>query len=298
MKKIVTRILLGLIFLIGLLVMLYPSISNWVNERNQSRVVAGYSEAVEKLTETDYSAYLQAAIEHNNKIAQAGSLSSAVLMEKEDNFEEYNSLLNVADNSVMGVIKIPKIKIEFPIYHTTSDAVLQVGIGHFTGSSLPVGGKSTHCILSGHRGLPSAKLFTDLDQITEGDKIYIKVLGDTLAYQVDQIQVVLPNEVEQLDVIPGEDYVTLVTCTPYGINSHRLLVRGTRVPYVEGEEEEKTDALAAKADTSAVNPAQNDRKLPIIPIFAVVVFTLAIVVGTICGNRSNKKAKKKSMEKE
>ncbi len=292
MKKKITSVVIGLIFLVGLGILLYPTISNWVNERNQSRVVAGYSEAISNMTETDYSHYLDAAVRHNEKIAQAGSLASAVHMEKEDNLEEYNSLLNVAGNGVMGVIEIPKIKVSLPIYHTTEDAVLQVGVGHFTGSSLPVGGESTHCILSGHRGLPSAKLFTDLDQIVEGDVFYMEVLGDTLAYQVDQIQVVLPQEVEQLDVVPGEDYVTLVTCTPYGVNTHRLLIRGTRIAYEpqekDGQEAGVVPAVSEKVET---------RKLPVMPVIAAAAFIFALVAGTVCGNISRKRAKKKAQKK-
>lgn len=295
LKKIIS-VFVGIVFLIGVGLMIYPTFSNWLNDRNQSRVVAGYTDAVSTLTETDYSTYLEAARKYNEKIAQTGSLADAVHMEKENNLEEYNSLLNVGDNEVMGVIRIPKIRISLPIYHTTRDAVLQVGVGHYVGSSLPVGGKNTHCILSGHRGLPSAKLFTDLDQMAEGDIFYMDVLGDTLTYQVDQISVVLPEEVESLNVVPGEDYVTLVTCTPYGINSHRLLVRAKQVPYVP-EEVEKEERKAAPVVEAAANPAQEDRKFPIVPVFAVVVFTFAIVAGTICGNASNKKAKKKAAHK-
>lgn len=206
-------------------------------------------------------------------------------MEKENELEEYYSLLDVNGIGIMGVIRIPKIKVSLPIYHTTDEGVLQVGVGHFTGSSLPVGGESTHCILSGHRGLPSAKLFTDLDQIVEGDVFYLDVLGDTLAYQVDQIQVVLPEEVESLNVVPGEDYVTLITCTPYGVNTHRLLIRGTRIPYVPEEE-----TVAVQAPVTAEEPA---KEIPLVPVIAAAAFVIAIVAGTVCGNLSQKKSKKK-----
>lgn len=285
MRKKITSVIIGLIFLVGLGILLYPTVSNLVNEHNQSKVVAGYSEAVSGMSETDYTARLAAAEVYNEKIAQAGSLAAAVRMENANHLEEYNSLLNVAGNSVMGVIRIPKIKVSLPIYHTTEDAVLQVGVGHFTGSSLPVGGENTHCILSGHRGLPSAKLFTDLDQIVEGDQFYMDVLGDTLAYQVDQVSVVLPEEVEALDVTPGQDYVTLVTCTPYGVNSHRLLIRGTRVPYVP----EETGGNAENGVMQAVQA----RQIPWMPVFAVSAVLFALVAGSWCGGRSRKKSGKK-----
>ena len=218
-----------LLFLAGAAVMLYPVASDWVNRRNQSRAAASYSGAVEALDPADYEKMLSDARRHNEKLAGAGSLAAALDMEKEDGFQTYHSLLDVERDGVMGVIRIPKIRVEIPIYHTTDEGVLQVGIGHFAGSSLPVGGTDTHCILSGHRGLPSARLFTDLDQLEEGDLFYIDVLKETLAYEVDRIDVVLPQEAEGLDVIEGGDYVTLVTCTPYGVNTHRLLVRGARM---------------------------------------------------------------------
>lgn len=285
MKKKITSVCIVLIFLVGFGIMLYPTVSNWVNERNQSRAVASYSDAVSNMVETDYSQYLEAAVKHNEKIAQAGSLADALRMEKENELEEYYSLLDVNGIGIMGVVRIPKIKVSLPIYHTTDEGVLQVGVGHFTGSSLPVGGESTHCILSGHRGLPSAKLFTDLDQIVEGDVFYMDVLGDTLAYQVDQIQVVLPEEVDSLNVVEGEDYVTLITCTPYGVNTHRLLVRGTRIPYVQEEE-----AAAAQAPVTSEEP---QKEIPLMPIIAAAAMVIAVAAGTVCGNLSRKRSKKK-----
>lgn len=286
MKNKIISICVGILFIVGLGLLLYPSVSNWVNERNQSRVVAGYQDAVADMTEKDYTEYLEAAREHNKKIAQAGSLGAAVHMENEDNLEEYNSLLNIRGNGVMGIIRIPKIDVQLPIYHTTRDTVLQVGIGHYPGSSLPVGGEGTHCVVSGHTGLPSAKLFTDVDQLAEGDVFYMDILGDTLAYQVDQIQTVLPEKVESLDITPGEDYVTLVTCTPYGINSHRLLIRGTRIPYVPEEE--------VQAVESAVS--ERKKRIPAIAIFAVAAFTVAIVAGKLFGNRRNDSEKRRRKE--
>lgn len=289
MKKKFSTVCVCIVFLIGLGLLLYPSISNWVNERNASRVVAGYQQAVDDMTEEDYTQYLEAAKKHNEKIAQAGSLGAAVFMEKE-NMEEYNNLLNLDGNGVMGIMRIPKLKVSLPIYHTTKDTVLQVGIGHYVGSSLPVGGLGTHCILSGHTGLPSAKLLTDVDQMEIDDQFYIDVLGDTLAYQVYNIQTVLPEEVDSLNVSPEKDDVTIVTCTPYGINSHRLLVTGKRVPYVP-EEESEPEPITEKID-------KMDKRVQMMIIFAIVVFTIAIVAGTVCGNISSKKSKKNGRKEE
>lgn len=287
MKKKIIPVCVGLVTLIGFCFTVYPAFSNWLNDRNQTKPVAGYEQAVSDMTETDYTEYLEAANAHNEKIAQAGSLSAAVHMEKEDNLEEYHSLLNIGGNGVMGILRIPKLKVVLPIYHTTEDVVLQVGIGHYTGSSLPVGGAGTHCILSGHTGLPSAKMLTDLDQMEKNDIFYLDVLGDT-AYQVDQIRVVLPKELDSVNVEPEKDFVTLVTCTPYGINSHRLLVRGKRIPYVPEEEEAVMKEAASQIIVS-------DR-FPKIALFAAVVFAAAIAGGTICGNISRKKEKKRGKD--
>lgn len=287
MKKKIISACVGIVFFMGLILMIYPTFSNWLNNRNQTKVVAGYQQAISKMTKADYTQYLEAARKHNEKIAQAGSLSAAVHMEEKDNLEEYNSLLNISGNGVMGIIRIPKMKVSLPIYHTTQDVVLQVGVGHYTGSSLPVGGRGTHCILSGHTGLPSAKLFTELDQMKKGDTFYMDILGDTLAYQVDQVSVVLPAELENVNVEPDKDYVTLVTCTPYGVNSHRLLVRGTRIPYVPEEEEAVTKAAA-----------HVKRKIPKMAIFAVAAFIIAVAAGTVCGSISSRKSKKKKRGKE
>lgn len=296
MRHKIISVFIGIVFLIGLGMVIYPSLSNWLNERNSSRVVAGYHQSVSELKETDYTRYLEAAREYNEKIARAGSLPAAVHMEKEDNLEEYRSVLNVGGDGVMAVIRIPKIKVSLPIYHTAEDAVLQVAVGHYPGSSLPVGGESTHCILTGHRGLPSARLFTDLDQIVEGDIFYLDVLGDTLTYQVDLIQVVLPEKIDSLSVEPGEDYVTLVTCTPYGVNSHRLLIRAKQVPYIP--EEEAVKEPSKSEEVSVPTPVEPERRLPNVLIFAVIVFALAILTGTICGSISNRKAKKKGRKEE
>lgn len=223
----------GLVFLVGLGMVLYPSVSNWLNERNASKVIAGYDLAVESIS--DFSSYRLDAYEYNDRIYEYGSLSNAVYKEELD-ASSYDSVLNLAGDGIMGVIRIPKIDVRLPIYHSSSESVLQRAVGHYVGSSLPIGGMNSHCLLTGHRGLPSAKLFTHLDQLEEGDVFFIDILDEVHAYQVDLIRTVLPDDVENLDVMEGLDCVTLITCTPYGVNTHRLLVRGTRVEYRKSED--------------------------------------------------------------
>ena len=223
----VTVILIAAFF-IGALLLLYPTISDFWNSFHQSRAIASYAEQVADLDENAYDRLWEDARIYNKTL---GDRMNRFVMGEEQK-KAYAALLNIADNGVMGYIEIPKVRCNLPIYHGTDEAVLQVAIGHVPGSSLPVGGESTHCVLSGHRGLPSAKLFTNLDELETGDVFMLRVLDETLTYEVDQIRTVLPNELGDLAIVEGEDYCTLVTCTPYGINSHRLLVRGHRVPYV------------------------------------------------------------------
>lgn len=231
MKRIIINIFIGLIFLTGLSVLLYPTVSDYINELHSSRAIASYDNTVTEMAPEDYSKEQEAAAAYNEYLANFSNLSAAATTETERDDSPYNELLNIGGNGIIGAIKIPVVKINLPIYHGTDESVLQVASGHYLGSSLPIGGESTHAILTGHRGLPSAKLFTDLDRLEEGDTFYIKVLGEILEYQIDQIEIVLPEEVDGLSITQGEDYVTLVTCTPYGINSHRMLIRGTRIPY-------------------------------------------------------------------
>lgn len=223
-KRDYSTIILVLIFFIGLSVLLYPTISNYWNSKVQSRAIVDYEAMLANLTPEDYSAVFAEADAYNAQIRQI----NYPLMYHEQ-VPGYEETLNVAGTGIMGYITIEKLQVELPVYHGTSDAVLNVACGHVQGSSLPVGGPSTHAVLSAHRGLPSAKLFTDLDKLEIGDVFTITVLDRVLTYQIDKIQIVMPNEVEGLYVTEGEDYCTLVTCTPYGINTHRLLVRGTRV---------------------------------------------------------------------
>ena len=196
---------------------------------HQSRAIASYVDQVNSLDDAQYETMLEQARAYNETLV--GKEDRYILDDSEA--AEYNRLLDVTGTGIMGYVVIPKINVRLPIYHGTDPSVLEIAIGHIAGSSLPVGGESTHCVLSGHRGLPSAKLFTDIDQLKEGDQFMLEVLGDTLTYEVDQIKVVLPDELEDIEIEEGQDLCTLVTCTPYGVNTHRLLVRGHRVDTVE-----------------------------------------------------------------
>ncbi len=241
-----SNLILVIILLAGLSLILYPSFSDWWNSMHQTRAVASYVEQVANNTAEENARMYNEAVLYNEKLAD-GEMNFNLTDEE---LEEYNSLLDVTGTGIMGYVEIPKINVQLPIYHGTDDAVLQIAIGHIAGTSLPVGGESTHAVISGHRGLPSAKLFTDIDQLVEGDTFIITVLDATLTYEVDQIRIVLPNELEDLKIEEGKDYVTLVTCTPYGVNTHRLLVRGHRIANAEGEIRVTADAL--QVDTRLV----------------------------------------------
>ncbi len=218
-------VILVIILLIGLSVLCYPSVSNWHNEKLQSRAVGTYNEIVSDMTEEDYTAFFEAAAAYNESVYHLGS---ATALKQPERIAGYEDTLNVTEDGMMGYISIEKLGVELPVYHGTSSAVLATAAGHLEGSSLPLGGENTHSVISAHRGLPSAKLFTDLDELEEGDVFSITVLNETLYYEVDQISIVLPEEYENLYIKEGKDYCTLMTCTPYGINTHRLLVRGVR----------------------------------------------------------------------
>ncbi len=250
MKKHLSTILLVLVFLVGLSVLCYPSVSNWWNSRTMSKAVATYDEAVAALSAADYTEYFEAADAFNEAVRSAGSLSAISYPEQ---FTTYYSTLDITGTGIMGYITIDKINVELPIYHGTSASVLSAGAGHLEGSSLPVGGEGTHAVISAHRGLPSSMLFTNLDQLDIGDTFVITVLDQTLTYEVDQITIVLPTEIEDLYIEDGKDYVTLMTCTPYGINTHRLLVRGVRIETVESAKI-KVSAEAYKLDPILVAP--------------------------------------------
>ena len=225
------------VILVGVGILVYPSISEYLSEKNSSRAVASYDDSVKELEEARINALLDEASNYNKALASSSSGWNPKTDEHSEilSLENYKKILNIKSNGMIGYISIPKLNETIRIFHGTEEAVLQVGIGHLENTSFPVGGETTHAVLSGHRGLPTASLFTDLDRLQTGDIFYIKILNKTFCYSVDKISVVLPNEIEELSIQKGRDYVTLVTCTPYSVNSHRLLVRGTRVPYSEDE---------------------------------------------------------------
>lgn len=265
MKKHSGTILLVLIFFVGLAVMLYPTISDYINQRNQTRVVNSYAQQVDGLSDADYTAYFDAADVFNQEIA-----ADPDALYHADHFSTYSTTLDVTGTGIMGYITIPRIGVELPIYHGTSDAVLQVAAGHLEGTSLPVGGESTHAVISAHRGLPSAKLFTNLDELEAGDTFTITVLDRVLTYEVDRISIVLPTETDLLQPVEGQDYVTLMTCTPYGINTHRLLVRGHRVNTRESQKHVRVTADATRIDPIITAP------VIALPMLAVLLIWLLV----------------------
>jgi len=276
MRKNLSTIILILIFLVGLSVMLYPSVSDAVNRKHQSRAVAGYAEEVEQLSDADYQTYFDAADAYNR---QLNTTPNAFY--KPDLVSGYAQTLDISGTGIMGYITIPKISVELPIYHGTDEGVLQVAAGHLEGSSLPVGGASTHAVISAHRGLPSAKLFTNLDELEVGDRFTITVLNRVLTYEVDQISIVLPTEIDQLLPTEGMDYVTLMTCTPYGINTHRLLVRGKRVETTESQKH-----IRVAADAFRIEP------IIVAPILAIPML-LAALVGVLVAPHLRKRSKRR-----
>jgi sortase A len=265
-------VLLVAVFLFGLAILLYPTISNIRTSQVMRRSVSQYDAKVQTMTSADFDAEWQKVDAYNALVAQVG-LSSYF---PDDMHQQYEEAINLSGDqqAMMGHIEIPKLSVDLPIYHGTSDDVLTAGVGHIEGSSLPGGGPSTHTVLSGHRGLPTSELFTNLDQMQEGDVFFLHVMNRNLAYEVDQIRIVLPNELEDLQVQPGEDLCTLVTCTPYAINTHRLLVRGHRIEYPE-------EANVA-ADAIKVDP------LLVASILAVPAFVAAIIALVV--RRAQKKA--------
>ena len=245
MKNRKSTIVLLLVFLIGLSLLLYPTASDWWNSFHQSHAIASYAEAVAEMDDVSYEQAWAQAQAYNETLRS----NNRRYQPTEEETEQYENLLNISGNVIMGYIEIPAIGVSLPIYHGTEDTVLQIAIGHIEGSSLPVGGPGTHCVVSGHRGLPSAKLFTDLDKLTEGDTFMLRVLDEVLTYEVDQIHIVEPHEVSLLEIEEGRDLCTLVTCTPYGVNSHRLLVRGHRI-----ENQESASSIRVTADAMQIEP--------------------------------------------
>ena len=249
------NLILCLIILIGIGLISYPSVADWWNSFHESRAVASYAAAVSDLSTEDYDRLFAEAEAYNQRLAQTGVNWSM----SEEEIQEYNNILAVSDSGIMGYIDIPKIRQTLPIYHGTDDVILQIAIGHLAWTSFPVGGESTHCVVLGHRGLPSARLFTDLDKLVVGD-----IWTMTVTYEVDQILIVEPEDLSELQIIQGKDYCTLLTCTPYGINSHRLLVRGHRIANLDGYANVTADAM------------QVDRTLVAMVLAAIMLLILLI----------------------
>lgn len=248
LKKHFTNILLSLIFLFGVGLLLYQSFSDYYNSLHQSHAISRYAEDISNMNQEEYDRLLSDAQAYNRELARSGLRLSL----SEDEIETYQKLLDVGGIGMMGYIEIPAIKCSLPIYHGVEEEILQTSIGHIPGTSLPVGGSTSHCVLSGHRGLPSAKLFTDLDKLVEGDIFLIRVLDEVMTYEVDQIRIVLPSDLSDIQIEEGQDYCTLVTCTPYGINTHRLLVRGHRIDNIEQTKQLKVTAEAFLIDRKLV----------------------------------------------
>jgi sortase family protein len=282
-KKIIT-ICAAVLFLTALGLTLYPLISNYVNQKYASEIQTAYQELIQQTDDSVLQEAKQRAVSYNLAITPGTadayseeSLSSAA--------ENYDNQLDIAGNGIMGYVEIPKIQVNLPIYHGTDAEVLDRGVGHLLGSSLPVGGENTHTILSGHSGMASQKMFTDLEQLTQGDVFYLNVLNETLAYQVTEINTVLPYETDLLGIVPGEDLCTLVTCTPYGINTHRLLVRGSRIPYEEALTlEEQSVAVEMVESTWEQNYAKG---IIIGVVIALLLILLFAFLHTIWGGQNN-----------
>ena len=249
MKKNILTILIFVVLISGLSLLLYPMMSDYFNSVSRAKDISEYAESVAEIDKEKYKKIWDNAVEYNTRLAKKPAHWK--LSEKET--KDYESQLDIAGRGIMSYVEIPKLNCSLPVYHGTSNAVLQIAIGHLEGTSLPVGGKSTHCVMSGHRGLPSAKLFTNLDKLVVGDVFSIRTLDETLCYEVDEISIVLPEETEKLQIVPGEDLCTLMTCTPYGINTHRLLVRGHRVENEQANETRIT-ADALQIDKTIVAP--------------------------------------------
>lgn len=264
------------IFLAGAGIFLYPTFSNWWNSLHQTRAVMDYAQAVSNLDKDQYQQVLDDARAYNERLAQTGDLWRMSDAQQ----QEYESLLDVTGTGIMGYIQIPKINLQLPVYHGTDEGVLQTSIGHIAGSSLPVGGDSTHCLLSGHRGLPSSRLFTDLDKLSEGDTFTLTVLDETLTYEVDQVKVVEPDDISDVQIEPGQDLCTLITCTPYGVNTHRLLVRGHRIPNSNG-------------DARVIAEAIQIRPVYIAPFIAAPV---VVVLAVLALARSHRRGHKPDLE--
>ena len=278
-KKNLLTVLMACGMLAGVFLLLYPSVSNYWNSFHQTRAISEYSEAVSTMDKDEQKEIIESARAYNEKLAETGILWNMTEAQR----AEYNKELSIDGSEVMAVVSIPKFHIRCPIYHGTDETVLQIAVGHIEGSSLPVGGKDTHTIISGHRGLPSARLFTDIDKIKEGDTWTINVLNETLTYECDQIRIVLPDDLSDLRIEEDKDLCTLVTCTPYGINTHRLLVRGHRVPNANGSADITADAIQVEPVFVALFMA--------VPV--VILLILVLLISTRRAVRSDSEETKK-----
>ena len=263
MKQHGTTIILLIVLIAGLSLLLYPSFSDWWNSMHQSRAVASYVEQVANIDEEQYAHLWEAAWNYNESLLDRPNTYTL----NEEQKADYNRILDIGGLGIMGYIEVPSVGITLPIYHGTDEAILQIAVGHLEWTSLPVGGESSHCVVSGHRGLPSAKLFTDLDKLVVGDVFIFRVLDEILTYEVDQILIVEPHETDSLLIQQGQDLCTLITCTPYGVNSHRLLVRGHRV-----ENQEEAQAIRITADAMQIEPTI------VAPILAIPMLLVLLII--------------------
>ena len=270
------KLLVFLLFGIALMLMMYPFIANYLFEHKTDSVVDSVQQTAEKLDDSEQKAEIEKAMRYNESLANVHVVLTDPFKEEktEEDTAEYESLLNLTNDGVMGTVEIPLINVSLPIYHGTSDAILKKGAGHLQGTSLPVGGASTHTVITGHTGLSNAKLFTDLTELDKGDIFFLEVMGEKLAYQVDQIKVVLPTEMDDLKIVPGEDYCTLLTCTPYGVNTHRLLVRGKRTDY-----QEAVDAAKSEKPKKAESKWMSEYKRALAISVAFFVASLPFIFG-------------------
>ena len=271
LKKHFLTMIIMIVMLVGIGLLLYPSVANYWNQFHQTRAIMAYNDTVSSLSTKDYEKILNDAKEYNEKLGETGIVWKMSKAQK----AEYEKQLAVDSSGIMGYVSVPKFHIKLPIYHGTNESVLQIAIGHLEQTSLPVGGESSHCEVSGHRGLPSARLFTDIDKIKEGDTWTMNVLNETLTYECDQIRIVEPEDLSNLQIAKGKDYCTLITCTPYGVNTHRLLVRGHRIPNVDGNANLTADAIQ-------IEP------IYIAPFLAVPIILILLIV-LIASTRKAKK---------
>ncbi|MFI3141367.1 MAG: class C sortase [Clostridia bacterium] len=277
MSKKLSNFLLFIILTLGVCLLLYPTLSNYYNSFHQSKAIVTYEESLVNIDDQEYTEMFASAVEYNEQLAK---LSETDFINGEPEDEVYQSLLSVNDDSIMGYIEIESIDVKLAIYHGTSDSVLSIGVGHLEGSSLPIGGESTHTVLTGHRGLTSSKLFTDLDELSEGDIFTLTILGTVLTYQIQEISIVEPYEITDLNIVQGEDLCTLVTCTPYGVNSQRLLITGIRIDNID-----ETERIYVSTEAILIEP------LVVAPILAAPIL-LMMAIWIIFKPSKNKKIKK------